>query len=76
MEENKLKLLKILEENSISISDSQENLEMDSIQFISIIIAIENVFNCTINDQFLDPEKIKSFDDLLEIIDLTLGQNL
>lgn len=56
------KIIKILEENGIYVSDDwDEELEFDSITFISTIVCLEEEFNIEIPDDFLLFENFKTF---------------
>ncbi len=64
------RLFELFKENGIDISEDELNLElpMDSLQFISLIVSIEEAFSITIEDEYLKKDKIKSFLNLEEII--------
>lgn len=60
----------------IQIPDGEDDFDIDlrdfvesSIQFISIIIAIENVFDIEIPDEYLLIDTFASFKDLMSLIE-------
>ncbi|MBE6891341.1 MAG: hypothetical protein E7481_04865 [Ruminococcaceae bacterium] len=56
------RIIKILEDNGIYVSDDwDEELEFDSITFISTIVCFEDEFNIEIPDDFLLFENFKTF---------------
>lgn len=61
MNEKNLKMiLNVLEEHGIETEGMNMNdeLEMDSIQYVSIIVALEEVFDTSISDEYLVDDKI------------------
>lgn len=67
------RLKKIFGENGYSVNCGEENeqLELDSLQFISIICDIENEFSISVPDEFLSGENIDTYLDIL-----TMTENL
>jgi acyl carrier protein len=64
------RLLSVLEQNGVYISnDWDEELEFDSITFISTIVGIETEFDLVVPDEFLLLEKFKTFRMYTECID-------
>ena len=56
------KIINILEENGIYVSDDwDEELEFDSITFISTIVCLEEEFDIEVPDDFLLFENFKTF---------------
>ena len=61
MNEKNLKMiLNVLEEHGIETEGMNMNdeLEMDSIQYVSIIVPLEEVFDTSISDEYLVDDKI------------------
>lgn len=70
------RIIKILEENGIYVSDDwDEELEFDSITFISTIVCLEDEFNIEIPDDFLLFENFKTFRLYMENIAQILSAN-
>lgn len=70
------RIIKILEENGIYVSDDwDEELEFDSITFISTIVCLEEEFNIEIPDDFLLFEHFKTFRLYMENIAQILSAN-
>ena len=70
------RIIKILEENGIYVSDDwDEELEFDSITFISTIVCLEEEFNIKIPDDFLLFESFKTFRLYMENIAQILSEN-
>lgn len=65
------KLRTIFAQNGYQVNsgDEDERLELDSLQFISIICDIENVFEITMPDHYLSGEDIDTFTDVLSIVE-------
>ncbi|MCR5837672.1 MAG: hypothetical protein K6G88_14325 [Lachnospiraceae bacterium] len=63
-------LLEIFEECGVFIDDDymDEEIEMDSLQFINVMIAIENTFGIKIDDEKMAHANSKSFNDFIEMI--------
>lgn len=56
------KIIEALQQNGIYISDDwDEELEFDSITFISTIVCLEEAFNIEIPDEILLFEKFRTF---------------
>ena len=65
------KLLKdIFDKHGIFIleQDYSEELCLDSLQFVSIVVAIENTFSVQICDTYLINGKLKTFNDFLLLV--------
>lgn len=70
------RMIKILEENGIYVSDDwDEELEFDSITFISTIVCLENEFNFEVPDDLLSIENFKTFRMYLDNIEKILSTN-
>lgn len=64
------RLFDIFEQKGIFLSSDEKNdeLELDSIQFISIIVDIENVFNLSFPDNVFISNNLKTFNQFIEEI--------
>lgn len=70
--ENKIR--KILDENGIYISDNpNENLDLDSITFISIIVCLENELEIEVPDDYLLIDKFMTFNNYVDNVKFILG---
>lgn len=70
------RIIKILEENGIYVSeDWDEELEFDSITFISTIVCLEEEFNIEMPDDFLLFENFKTFRLYMDNIEKILSTN-
>lgn len=62
-------VLTILEENGVYIPDDlDEELDMDSITFISIIVCIEEKMQISIPDKYLAIDKFRTINNFIENI--------
>ena len=52
----------------IEKEDFDDDIELDSLQFVSILIEIENHFNVTIEDKIDNLLSLKSFNDFYRLI--------
>ena len=66
--ENKLR--EIFENKGIFIPTYAQNepLFLDSLQFVSLLVEVEEQFNIEIDDSYYIQEKLSSFADFVEII--------
>ncbi len=64
----KNKLIRIFEENGIDPSDNQQLMDIDSIQYISIIVEIEQCFGIVLPDYLLSENKFIDFDGFAFIV--------
>ena len=62
------KLLQIFNDYNIDITNVEELKEIDSIEYISIIVDIENSFNITIPDEYLSKNLFIEIDILEKLI--------
>ena len=70
------RIIRILEDNGIYVADDwDEELEFDSITFISTIVCLEEEFNIEIPDDFLLFENFKTFRLYMDNIDKILSAN-
>lgn len=70
------RIINVLEENGIYVSeDWDEELEFDSITFISTIVCLEEEFNIEMPDDFLLFENFKTFRLYMDNIDKILSTN-
>ena len=58
-----------LDINVTEHADLLDQLEMDSITFISIVVEIESYFNIEIPDDMLLPESFNSVDNIVSLIE-------
>ncbi len=67
---NKL-LMDIFQKHGIFISDQDynEELSLDSLQLVSIIVAIESTFSIQVSDTYLINEKLNTFNDFVLLIE-------
>lgn len=63
-----LKVEKIFEENGVNITDPESLENIDSIQYVTIIVEIEQLFNITLPDYFLAENALVDFPKLVNII--------
>lgn len=70
-------LFDIFEQKGIFLSEAEKNceLEMDSLQFISIIVDIEKAFSITVDDYDLAFDKFNTFNRFLEHVEVLIAQN-
>ncbi|WP_068785886.1 acyl carrier protein [Paenibacillus phocaensis] len=63
-------IIKILSDNGINIFESEmdEKLIIDSIQFVSIVVSLEESFNITIPGEYLSFERLQTVADFEEVI--------
>lgn len=69
-------LLGIFEEKGIFLSENEKDdeLEMDSLQFISIVVDMENVFSIIVDDEDLMADKFKTFNSFLKYVEVRIAQ--
>lgn len=60
----------IFDENGVFIFSGEEDvsLELDSLRFISLIVAVENAFDVEIPDKYLSQEMLVSYNDFCDLI--------
>lgn len=64
----KAEIEKIFEENGVDFNNS-ENLEnIDSIQYVTIIVEIEQLFNITLPDYFFVENSLSDFPRLINVV--------
>lgn len=61
-------LERIFDENGVDSSDQQQLNDIDSIQYISIIVEIEQLFNIVLPDFVLSQNKFIDFDRFVSIV--------
>ena len=59
-----------LAKDVIMYVDFVEDLEMDSLTFVSLIVEIEDEFEIVIPDEILDMDKFKNYESILKIISI------
>lgn len=64
------KLMNIFKENGylVDAENEYDQLELDSLQFISILCDIENDFDISIPEEYLSGKDLNTFSDFLELI--------
>ena len=68
-------LLKIIRKNGlgkggeIKINSNLSEIGMDSMEFINLIVEIENYFNIELPDEYLQIKKIGTMGNLVKVID-------
>lgn len=70
----KEKLTSIMSQNGLCLLNEEELLEIDSVQFITIILDIEEAFQIEIPDDKLIIDELKSLDDFCNLIYSLLNQ--
>lgn len=68
--EIKDKLIQIFNESGVELNleNLNENLELDSLHYISIICEIENIFDIEVPDDVLGGKPLLSFNDFFELV--------
>lgn len=66
----KEKVLKCLEENGIDISEDGNLLNVESINFISAIVSLEEEFNIVFPDEYLGFTNITTLDSIMSIVEI------
>ena len=64
----KTEIERIFEENGINITDPDRLENIDSIQYVTIIVEIEQFFNITLPDYFLVDNALTDFQKLINIV--------
>ena len=67
-------IIEILEENSVSFSDESSQIEMDSLQYISVLVAIEEKLNIELPVAVLSTNIFSNLDNAISIIGFVLGE--
>ena len=64
------RLKTIFKHNGYSVENGEEfaQLQLDSLQFISIMCDIENEFDISIPDEFLSGENLDTYTDIFEMV--------
>lgn len=64
------KMLEIIGELGIYVSEdaNDERINMDSFQFISLIVRIEETFSITVGDEYLVKDRLTTFSEFCEMI--------
>lgn len=71
MDENKTQLLiKIFNQAGIYLTeeDFEEELQLDSLQFITLIVEIENIFSIEISEKHYTDNTLRTFLDFLKLV--------
>lgn len=64
----KAEIERIFDENGVNITDSANLENIDSIQYVTIIVEIEQFFNITLPDYFLVENALADFQKLINIV--------
>lgn len=64
----KTEIERIFDENGINITDPDSLENIDSIQYVTIIVEIEQFFNITLPDYFLVDNALADFQKLINIV--------
>lgn len=57
----------------INIENGDEELYFDSIQFISAIVEIEQIFQISVPNEYLSAENLNNFNEYCEMISLLIA---
>jgi len=61
--------LAIIDENDINDEDALSNIGIDSLRSVELIVALEDSLNITFDDSDLDPERLNTVKDILNLIE-------
>lgn len=64
----------ILEENGVNIDDTNSLVEMDSLQYVSVLVAIEEKLNVELPEAVLSTNIFSELDHVIDIIGFVLGE--
>lgn len=64
----KIEIERIFEENGINIADAESLESIDSIQYVTIIVEIEQFFNIVLPDYFLIENSFADYQKLVNIV--------
>lgn len=53
----------------LSPEDYNQNIEMDSIQFMSIILSIEETYHLEVDQEYLSMDKLNTFNEFISMIE-------
>lgn len=75
----KEQILKCLANLGVFIDDCDSNSLLrdfiaDSVMFISFLVELEQTFGIEISDEYLNPEKLKTLDEVCEMVSIFLNQ--
>lgn len=68
-------IIRIFEENGLNVASTQELENVDSIQYVSIIVEIEQLLNIAVPDFLLGMNAFKDFDGFVNVIIATYEDN-
>lgn len=72
--EIKEKLYNILSNNGVEYTENDnEEIMLDSIDFVSIIVEIENEFDIVISEEFIQIDKLRTVNQFIVMIAFELG---
>lgn len=63
------KVIEILESNGIEINDQQELVELTSLQYISSLVCMEDIFNMEFPDEFLVMDSTPNIESFVSVIE-------
>ena len=65
------KLQKIFEKNGIFVDEDEREdpLEINSLQFVKLLVSIEEEFSIQIDEDYYSGEGLQSFSDFVNVID-------
>lgn len=68
--EIRMLLMDVFKQNGYSIADENDSaqLELDSLQFISILCDVENEFGISIPDEYMTGENLSTFCDFVKLV--------
>lgn len=61
-------IIKIFEENGVDVTDEQQLEDIDSVQYVSIVVDIEQLFGITLPDYVLEDNKFVDIDAFIETV--------
>ncbi len=64
----KAEIERIFEENGVNITDATSLENIDSIQYITVIVEIEQFFNITLPDDYLVENELSDIQKLINIV--------
>lgn len=72
------KIYEVFLENGVNIvsDDPDDEILLDSIEFVSIIISLEDVFNIEVPDEYLLIEKLNTFEQFCDLVNTLIGSEL
>ena len=64
-------LIDIFEENGIFLNQDEYDteLQLDSIQFVNVIVQIEETFTITVDEEYMVQERLPTFHAVLDMVE-------